>query len=93
MQRVLRPQSPVKPLSHSILIDFCAAIRARGRRILFAPEVEIVHLRGRSASSAPAATQAAYRRSQMAFYEKHHPAWAPFLRFYLRIRGELPARP
>jgi len=74
-------------------VDFCAAIRARGRRILFAPEVEIVHLRGRSAASAPAATQAAYRRSQMAFYEKHHPAWAPFLRFYLRIRGELPARP
>ena len=74
-------------------VDFCAAIRARGRRILFAPEVEIVHLRGRSAASAPAATKAAYRRSQMAFYEKHHPIWAPFLRFYLRIRGELPARP
>jgi len=74
-------------------VDFCAAIRARGGRILFAPEVEIVHLRGRSAASAPAATQSAYRRSQMAFYEKHHPAWAPFLRFYLRIRGELPGRP
>lgn len=74
-------------------VDFCASIRARGRRILFAPEVEIVHLRGRSAASAPAATQAAYRRSQVAFYEKHHPIWAPFLRFFLRIRGELPTRP
>ena len=29
-------------------VDFCAAIRQRGRRILFTPAVEIVHLRGRS---------------------------------------------
>src|SRR4029078_5822892 len=29
-------------------VDFCAAIRARGRRVLFAPEVEVQHLRGRS---------------------------------------------
>src|SRR5689334_11369525 len=29
-------------------VDFCAAIRARGRRILFASEVEVIHLRGRS---------------------------------------------
>jgi len=68
-------------------VDFCAAIRARGRKILFTPDVEIVHLRGRSAASAPAATQAQYRRSQLAFYEKHHPAWAPLLRLYVRIRS------
>jgi GT2 family glycosyltransferase len=69
-------------------VDFCAAIRARGRRVLFAPEVEVVHLRGRSAASAPAATNAAYRRSQIAFYEKHHPNWAPVLKLYLRLRGQ-----
>jgi len=69
-------------------VDFCAAIRARGRRILFVPDVEVVHLRGRSAASAPAATRDAYRRSQLAFYEKHHPGWAPLLRLYLRLRGE-----
>jgi N-acetylglucosaminyl-diphospho-decaprenol L-rhamnosyltransferase len=68
-------------------VDFCAAIRARGRRILFTPDVEVVHLRGRSAASAPAATRAHYRRSQQAFYEKHHPAWAPLLRLYVRIFG------
>jgi len=68
-------------------VDFCAAIRARGRRILFAPEVDVVHLRGRSAASAPEATRRAYRRSQLAFYEKHHPFWARFLRVYLRARG------
>jgi GT2 family glycosyltransferase len=70
-------------------VDFCAAIRARGRRVLFTPDVEIVHLRGRSAASAPTATSAAYRRSQVAFYEKHHPRWAPVLKLYLRIRGQL----
>ena len=70
-------------------VDFCAAIRARGRRVLFTPDVEIVHLRGRSAAAAPAATVKAYRRSQIAFYEKHHPKWAPLLRMYLRARGRL----
>jgi N-acetylglucosaminyl-diphospho-decaprenol L-rhamnosyltransferase len=68
-------------------VDFCAAVRARGRKVLFAPEIEVVHLRGRSAASAPVATNAAYRRSQIAFYEKHHPAWAPLLRLYLRLRN------
>jgi GT2 family glycosyltransferase len=66
-------------------VDFCAAIRARGRRILFVPDVEVVHLRGRSAASAPAATADHYRRSQLAFYEKHHPEWAPLLKLYVRI--------
>jgi N-acetylglucosaminyl-diphospho-decaprenol L-rhamnosyltransferase len=68
-------------------VDFCAAIRARGRRILFAPSVRVRHLRGRSRATAPAATQAAYVRSRLAFYEKHHPYWAPMLRLYLRLRG------
>jgi GT2 family glycosyltransferase len=68
-------------------VDFCAAIRARGRRVLFTPEVEIVHLRGRSRASAPAATEAAYVRSRLAFYQKHHPFWAPVLRLFLRWRG------
>ena len=71
-------------------VDFCAAIRAQGRRILFTPAAEVVHLRGRSRATAPAAMNAAYRRSQLAFYEKHHPAWAPVLRAYLRLKGQLP---
>jgi GT2 family glycosyltransferase len=66
-------------------VDFCAAIRALGRRILFTPNVEVVHLRGRSAASAPAATRDHYRRSQIAFYEKHHPRWVPLLKLYVRI--------
>jgi len=66
-------------------VDFCAAVRRRGRRVLFAPEVEIVHLRGRSAATAPGPTREAYVRSHLAFYEKHHPAWAPILRLYRRL--------
>lgn len=71
-------------------VDFCAAVRARGRRVLFSPAAEIVHLRGQSRATASAATQHAYRRSQIAFYEKHHPGWAPWLRWYLKITGGLP---
>ena len=71
-------------------VDLCAAVRARGRIVLFTPDAEVVHLRGRSVASAPRATHAAYRRSHLAFYDKHHPGWAPFLRLYLRLRGELP---
>ena len=70
-------------------VDFCASIRNRGRRILFAPEAAITHLRGRSRASAPAAMNAAYRRSHIAFYEKHHPRWAPLLRLYLRLKREI----
>ena len=71
-------------------VDFCAALRARGRRILFAPAATITHLRGRSRASAPVVMNAAYRRSQLAFYRKHHPRWERALRWYLRLKGDLP---
>ena len=71
-------------------VDFCAAIRARGRRVLFTPAATITHLRGRSRATAPARMNAAYRRSQIAFYRKHHPRWAPLLAAYLKVRGKLP---
>ena len=72
-------------------VDLCASIRARGRRILFTPEATITHLRGRSRATMPGPSNAAYRRSHLAFYEKHHPRWAALLRVYLRLRGELPS--
>ena len=71
-------------------VDFCAAVRARGRAVLFAPAAEVVHLRGQSRAAAAVATEDAYRRSQLAFYEKHHPRWTPVLRIYLKLRGILP---
>lgn len=71
-------------------VDFCASLRARGRQILFTPAAQITHLRGRSRASAPLAATAAYRRSQLAFYAKHHPGWVGALTLYLRLKGELP---
>ena len=71
-------------------VDFCAAVRARGRVVLFTPDAVVTHLRGRSAASAQRATNVAYRRSQLAFYAKHHPGWVPVLRAYLKLSGRLP---
>lgn len=71
-------------------VDFCAALRARGRKVLFTPDALVMHLRGQSVASMPQATEMAYRRSQLAFYSKHHPGWVPVLRAYLKLRGRLP---
>lgn len=69
-------------------VDFCHAVRMLGRKILFVPTAEITHLRGRSRASQPAASHAAYRRSHVEFYKKHHPLFAPLLRLYLWFKGE-----
>jgi N-acetylglucosaminyl-diphospho-decaprenol L-rhamnosyltransferase len=66
-------------------VDFCAAIRARGRRVLFAPRIQITHLRGRSSVSRSAAS-GLYHRNLLVFYRKHHPFWAPWLWLYLKAR-------
>jgi len=71
-------------------VDLCAAVRARGGAVLFTADTEVVHLRGRSAASAPEKARSAFRRSQLAFYATHHAGWVPLLRMYLRIRGKLP---
>ena len=71
-------------------VDFCAAVRASGRHVLFTPAAHVVHLGGRSRATVPAAGARAYRRSQIAFYEKHHPGWAPVLRAYLRLKRQFP---
>jgi GT2 family glycosyltransferase len=67
--------------------DLCAAFRARGRRVLFVPAATVQHLRGRSTATAPGATEQRRRESQLAFYRKHHPRWAPLLAWWLRRRG------
>ncbi len=68
-------------------VDLCATLRAQGGSILYTPRAEIVHLRGASVKRASGASTAAYDRSHMAFYEKHAPAWAPWLRAWQRLRG------
>src|SRR5262245_2532536 len=71
-------------------VDLCAGVRARGRKVMFVADTQIEHLRGRSVRTATRPTSAAYRRSQIAFYEKHNPGWVPILKTYLKIRGRLP---
>lgn len=68
-------------------VDLCTAVRARGRRVIFVPEAEVIHLRGRSAARNPE-TERLRRRSQLAYYEKHLPRWAGALRLYLRLSGK-----
>jgi N-acetylglucosaminyl-diphospho-decaprenol L-rhamnosyltransferase len=70
-------------------VDLCVSLRARGKHVLFVPDAEVVHLRGRSASRNPL-TERLRRTSQLAYYEKHHARWVWLLRLYLRITGKLP---
>jgi N-acetylglucosaminyl-diphospho-decaprenol L-rhamnosyltransferase len=71
-------------------VDLCVALRKRGRRIMFVPEAEVVHLRGRSASRNPQ-TERLRRQSQLAYYAKHHPRWVPLLKAYLKATGKTSA--
>lgn len=68
-------------------VDFCAALRAGGGRVLFTPQAVVEHLRGRSRRQAGPTADRHYDRSHVLFYEKHHPAWAPVLKWWLRVRG------
>ena len=68
-------------------VDLCAALRARGGRVLFTPRAEVVHRRGRSVARAGPAAREHYDRSHLLFYEKHRPFWAPWLRLSLAVRG------
>lgn len=71
-------------------VDLCARVRTAGHRVAFVPSAVVRHARGASRATAAAAAEANYRRSQVAFYEKHHPRWAPLLRGYLKLKGGLP---
>jgi len=67
-------------------VDLCAALRARGGRIIFTPRSQVVHRRGRSIETSGASLQNLYDQSHLRFYEKHHPGWAPLLRWWQRRR-------
>lgn len=68
-------------------VDFCAALRAAGGRILFTPAAAVTHRRGRSFALAGTRPSPLYDRSHLAFYRKHRPAWVPVLRGWLALRG------
>jgi N-acetylglucosaminyl-diphospho-decaprenol L-rhamnosyltransferase len=67
-------------------VDFCAAVRARGRRVLFSPVAQIMHLRGRSGVGEGGRARAAWHQSHLAYYRRHAPFWAPVLAWYQRLR-------
>lgn len=67
-------------------VDLCASVRARGRRVIFVPQAEVLHHCGRSARRNPD-TERMRRQSQIAYYDKHLPRWAGLLRLYLRVTG------
>ena len=68
-------------------VDLCAALRAGGGRVLFTPRAEVIHRRGRSMTRAGSQAAVYYDQSHLAFYDKHAPQWAPWLRHWLRLRG------
>lgn len=70
-------------------MDLCAALRRAGGLVLYTPAAEVVHLRGGAGSAASALDGAPsqYDLSHVAFYEKHRPAWVPWLRLWIRLRG------
>jgi GT2 family glycosyltransferase len=69
-------------------VDFCAALRARGGRVLFTPAATVRHLRGRSFAATNQPPSVHYARSHLAFYEKHHPSWVWVLKIWMRLRGQ-----
>jgi len=70
--------------------DLCARIRATGARILFTPDVEIVHLLGRSVSKNRDRVVYEAQRSRLYFYEKHHgPLEVLLLKLYLAAKAGL----
>jgi GT2 family glycosyltransferase len=72
-------------------VDLCVEARKRGRDVLFVPDAQIVHLRGRSVRRNPDAERLR-RQSHLAYYEKHHPLWVPVLRAYLQVTGKMPRK-
>jgi GT2 family glycosyltransferase len=68
--------------------DLCLRLRRAGWRLALEPAARVVHVSAGSGGGRAAA--AAYRRSQLAFYEQHRPRWARrVLRRYLGWRGAL----
>jgi len=69
-------------------VDLCMAMRKRGRDVLYMAPAEVLHSRGKSAAKNPD-TERMRRKSQLAYYQKHLPMWAPFLKIWLKLRGKV----
>lgn len=68
-------------------VDLCRRLRQQGWQLRYVPDAVVVHERGASAVMRPEAATMAWRRSQLAFYRKHHGyAAAVALRAWLALR-------
>ena len=61
-------------------VDFCAVRAPAGPPVRFVAVGRGPASAGPVAARDPAAASAAYRRSHLAFYAKHHPGWHRLLR-------------
>ncbi|MBD2346112.1 glycosyltransferase family 2 protein [Anabaena subtropica] len=67
--------------------DLCQRVQNQGYKILYTPNVSLIHIRGHSMKKNTNAMAVEYRRSQLYFYQKHRPLWERLvLKFYLFIK-------
>ena len=72
--------------------DLCQRARDRGWKILYTPEVSIIHLGGYSVGKVSERMRLEYRRSQLYYYRKHRPLWEQVvIRFYLLVKFAIAA--
>ncbi len=68
-------------------VDLCRRLRRAGFRLRYVAEAVVEHDRGASGAVVPAVTALHYRRSQIAYYDKHFGVLATWsLRLYLALR-------
>jgi GT2 family glycosyltransferase len=71
-------------------VDLCLRIRALGAEVLFTPDVEVVHLLGRSAARNRERVLYESHRSRLYFYQKHHGALpVALLKLYMLLKAGL----
>lgn len=59
--------------------DLCQRFRDAGYRLLYTPDVSLVHIGGYSVAQVAGKMAAEYRRSQRYYYQKHRPRWEQWL--------------
>ena len=65
-------------------VDLCRRLRQAGWTLVFTPEAEVVHHRGRSTDHAPDRARLEYHRSHLLYYRKHNgPLATALLRAWL----------
>ncbi|MEM9117984.1 MAG: glycosyltransferase family 2 protein [Cyanobacteria bacterium P01_F01_bin.56] len=73
--------------------DLCQRFRDAGYRVLYTPDVSLIHIGGYSVAQVAGKMAAEYRHSQRYYYAKHRPAWEQWvLHCYLALKQWRQAR-